>query len=71
MNRKNQEGYLDPTACEGIQNAQRSTKKDADKIIEHKLNNLIGALKLIAECAGFEFIGRIQVRHKESGKEFR
>ena len=62
----NAERYDDPTAYRAMKNiitAEREVKKKSD--------NLIGALKLLADLAGFEFIGRIQLRHKESGTEFR
>lgn len=42
-----------------------------DAAVQNKLNKLITALKLVIDLAGFELIGRIQVRHRKSGKEFR
>lgn len=64
--KRNAEKYADPTAysaMKNIINAERDVKKKSD--------NLIGAMKLLADLAGFEFIGRIRLRHKESGTEFR
>lgn len=68
--RKNSEGYSDPTAYGAELTIEREKARN-EKAIEKKRNNVIGTLKLIADLAGFEFIGRIQIRHKESGKEFR
>lgn len=62
----NAEKYADPTAYQAMKNiivAEREVKKKSD--------NLIGAMKLLADLAGFEIVGRIYLRHKESGTEFR
>lgn len=64
--RLNSEGYPDPTAYEGLKPIIRE-----DAIVQSKLNKLVTALKLVIDLAGFELIGRIQVRHRKSGKEFR
>ena len=64
--RKNSEGYSDPTAYGAAVRIEREEKE-----LKKKSDNVIGTLKLIADLAGFEFIGRIQIRHKASGKEFR
>ena len=64
--KRNAEKYADPTAYQAMKNiviADREAKKKAD--------NLIGAMKLLADLAGFEIIGRICLRHKGSGTEFR
>lgn len=64
--KRNAEHYPDPTAYKAMKNiivAEREVKKKSD--------NLISAMKLLADVAGFEITGRICLRHKESGKEFR
>ena len=64
--KKNAEKYDDPTAYQAMKNivtAEREVKKKAD--------NLIGTMKLLADLAGFEIMGRIYLRHKKSGTEFR
>lgn len=64
--KRNAEQYSDPTAYKAMKNiinAEREVKKKSD--------NLIGTIKLLADLAGFEIVGRICLRHKESGKEFR
>lgn len=64
--RRNSEQYDDPTAYAAMKNiiiAEREVKKKSD--------NLIGTIKLLADLAGFEIVGRIHLRHKKSGAEFR
>ena len=63
--KRNAEKYNDPTAykaMKNIVNAEREVKKKSD--------NLIGAMKLFADLTGFEIVGRIHLRHKETGIEF-
>lgn len=62
----NGEGYHDPTAYEAL---KPIIKEDA--AVQSKVNKLMTALKLVVDLAGFDLIGRIQVRHRKSGKEFR
>ena len=62
----NSESYADPTAYFGMKEV---IKEEAE--LDKKVHNLVNVLKFIVEWAGFEFIGRIQLRHKESGKEFK
>lgn len=66
VNNRNSEGYYDPTASVAIHEVSKH-----DMELEKKVHNLVNTLKFITEWAGFEFIGRIQIRHKGSGKEFR
>ena len=60
--RKNGEGYQDPTAYKGMQ-----TTVD----LESKVAFLIKVLKFIIRSAGFELVGRIVIKDKETGKVFR
>lgn len=64
--RFNDSGCYDPTAYEAL----KPIIKD-DAILENKAHNLVNTLKFVVEWAGFEFIGRIQIRHKKSGREFK
>ena len=64
--KRNAERYADPTAYGAMKNIF-----NADREVKKKSDNLIGTMKMFADLAGFEIIGRIQLRHKESGKEFR
>ena len=62
----NQSGCADPTAY----NALKPIIKE-EKELEKKVRNLMTVLKLIVDWAGFEFVGRIQLKHKTTGKEFK
>lgn len=66
----NSEGYPDPTAYHAMKAVMQEEKK-LDKELEKKVHNLVNVLKFIVDWAGFEFIGRIQLRHKKSKKEFK
>ena len=64
--KRNAEKYDDPTAYKAMKSvmiAEREVKKKSER--------LISTIKLFADLAGFEILGRICLRHKESGKEFR
>ena len=62
MNGKNIEGYSDPTASKAI--AEISLE-------ERQVHHLIHVFRDVAALAGFEIIGRVTVKHKESGKVFK
>lgn len=62
----NSSGCPDPTAYQALKPIIQEEKN-----LDKKVHNLVNVLKFIVEWAGFEFIGRIQLRHKESGKEFK
>ena len=62
----NDSGCADPTAYEALKPIIQE-----DAALEKKVHNLINVLKFIVEWAGFEFIGRIKIRDKKSGREFR
>lgn len=62
----NKEAYPDPTAYYGLKNAIKEEEQ-----IESDMNRLVHIIKSICDMAGFEIIGRIQFRHRKSGKEFR
>ena len=62
----NSEGYPDPTAYHAIKSIMQEEKE-----LEKKVHNLVNVLKFIVEWAGFEFIGRIELKHKKSGREFK
>lgn len=66
VERKNSEGYNGPTAYRAISNITA-----ADREIKRRADNLVGAIKLITEISGFEIIGRVQLRHKKSGAEYK
>ena len=64
--RCNSEGYTDPTAYEALQPIIK-----ADTALENKVYFLIKVLKFIVREAGFDLISRIELKHKESGREFK
>lgn len=64
--RCNNEGYSDPTAFAALKPIMKE-----DAALQNKVNKLIACLKLVVDLAGFEPVGRIQVRHRKSGKEFK
>lgn len=62
MDYKNKEGYTDSTAGRAIHNASKMPK--------HVLA-VIEALRQVASLAGFNIQGRIWLKDKTTGKEFR
>lgn len=62
----NGEGYADPTAYNGMKDTVR-TEAETDK----RAYDLVKVLKFIIRAAGFELTERIQLKDKESGREYR
>ena len=62
----NNEGYSDPTAFYGTRNI---VKEETE--MENKVHTLVHVIRDIVNLAGFEVIGRIQFKHKKTGREFR
>ena len=62
----NSEGYADPTAYFGTKNIIEEETE-----MENKVHSLVHIIRDVANLAGFEVIGRIQFRHKKTGKEFK
>ena len=62
----NSEGYADPTAFYGTKNI---VKEETE--LENKVHTLVHIIRDIVNLSGFEVIGRIQFRHKKTGKEFK
>ena len=61
-NRRNSEGYLDPTAHEAIQNITRE---------DERFHKLLYAIFDICELADFKIEGRIVLVDKKTGKTWR
>ena len=59
----NDNGCKDPIAYEAIRNVYKAPDDLASRLI-----NLI---KQLTDICGFEIIGRIGIRHKTTGKEYR
>lgn len=67
---KNQEGYSDPTPGAALSNILREERqRDAESLAT--ISRLIPVMKQTAELAGFEVVGRITLRDKGTGKEFK
>lgn len=67
---KNSEGYSDPTPGAAWSNMRKAERRqEAERIAV--ISNLIPVMKQTAELAGFEVVGRITLRDKETGKEYR
>lgn len=64
--RRNSEGYYDPTAYEGTKDIIREEQEIAE--LNHKV---IQSFRLLVDLAGFEIVGRVTLKHKESGKVFK
>lgn len=62
----NNSGCADPTAYEAI---IPIIKEDAT--VERKAKDLLKLIKRTVALTGFELIGRVQFRHKKSGREFK
>lgn len=67
---KNSEGYHDPTAGTAWNNMRREERRqEAERL--NMIGNLIPVMKQTAELAGFEVVGRIVLKDKATGKEYR
>lgn len=67
---KNQEGYSDPTPGAAFSNILREERqKEGDRLAV--IGRLIPVMKGAAELAGFEVVGRITLKDKATGKEYR
>lgn len=64
--RKNAEGYSDPTAYEVIRNVERGADSDDDRF--HKLLDTIFS---ICELSSFHIEERIVIKDKKTGKIWR
>ena len=67
--RKNSEGYLDLTAYYGSKSVVKQERKD--KELDHSYRECMHLMLSIATICGFEVEGRIQLRHKKTGKFFK
>lgn len=67
---RNAEGYADPTPGEAYKNMKRA-ERAADKERLSKIRSLIQIIKAMAALAGFDIIGRISLRDRKTGKEYK
>lgn len=67
---RNSEGYPDPTATKAIEKIRKEERrKDAEAM--EIISRLIPIMKQTADLAGFEIVGRIVLKDKSTGKEWR
>ena len=75
MNRDNDMGrhaehYADPTPAAAMKNIRKDERqKDAATMLQ--ISILVPLLRQVADLAGFEILGRIPLRDKNTGKEWR
>lgn len=62
----NDSGLPDPTAYKAIKNVTAEEVK-----VDRAARLTVNVIKGILELAGFELMGRIQIKHKKSGKVFK
>lgn len=67
---KNSEGYHDPTAGAAYSAICRKERRQAAERLD-AAGNLIGHIRGIASLAGFRIVGRIVLKDKATGKEYR
>lgn len=67
---RNKEGCPDPTAGEAIGTLAKEERKE-ERERNAAVTSLITMLKQIISLAGFELVGRIVLKDKETGKEYR
>ena len=68
---KNAEGYSDPTPGEAMSNIRREQRQQEVAERLAVISRLIPVMKQTAELAGFEVVGHITLKDKETGKEYR
>lgn len=68
---KNAEGYNDPTPGEAMSFIRKEQRQQEISERLAVISRLIPILKQTAELAGFEVVGRITLRDKETGKEYK
>ena len=62
----NKSGYPDPTAYVALQKVSKEEEELYLKVLE-----LIKVFRNIANFANFEIVGRIHLKHRKTGREFR
>lgn len=63
---QNAEGYTDNTAYQGTKDIIR-----AESAAERKNRLIIQIFRLVCELVGFEIVGRVTLKEKKSGREFK
>lgn len=67
---RNAEHYADPTPTAAMRNISRDEyQKEAARL--DRVGNIVPLLRQMADIAGFEIMGRIPLKDKATGKEYR
>lgn len=67
---RNAEHYADPTPTAAMRNINKDEhQKEAVRL--DRVGNIVPLLRQMADIAGFEIMGRIPLRDKATGKEYR
>ena len=67
---RNAEHYADPTPTAALRNISKDERqKEAVRL--DRIGDIVPLLRQMADIAGFEIIGRIPLRDKATGKEYR
>ena len=67
---RNAEHYAGPTPTAAMRNINRDERqKEAVRL--DRIGSIVPLLRQMADIAGFEIIGRIPLRDKATGKEYR
>ena len=66
----NGSGCPDPTAYEAMMNIQKD-EKNRNQLIDEVAYKVIHTIKNVLDLSGFELVGRIQMKHKKSGKIYK
>lgn len=64
----NGSGYYDPTAHEALKNIH---KEEKIQVVDDTAHKVITTIRNILDLSGFELVGRIQIKHKKSGKIYK
>lgn len=67
---RNAEHYADPTPAAAMRNINKDERQKEVARLD-KIGNLVPLLRQMADIAGFEIIGRIPLKDKATGKEYR
>ena len=65
----NDSGCPDPTAYEALKHIQNEEKRLYR--VDSDAHTVITTIKNILDLSGFELLGRIQIRHKKSGRIYK
>ena len=62
----NHEAYPDPTPYHAIKSLEKEESE-----INKQIHNLMHIIKAITDLTDFEIVGRIELKHKKSGKIYK